>query len=128
MRKTFWGPAAVALAAIVSLTGAAAAHDYSATTASTIDYQEDEGAFGGRVGSTHPECEAKRRVRLRKHLSSGFEVVGRTRTDGDGRWSIEKPKADGTYSVVVRRRIETSNEHDHSCRRGGSAATTVNPR
>lgn len=125
MRKTFWGPVAVALAGVVSLTGAAAAHSYSASTASTIDYEDGTGVFSGRVGATQSECVAKRRVRLEKHLSSGFEVVGRTRTDGDGRWTIEKPKADGTYSVVIRRRIGTSDGHDHSCRRGRSAPVTV---
>jgi hypothetical protein len=123
MRRAIIGVPAVVIAVGSALGGVAAAHSFSASTASLIGYED--GSFAGRVGSTHSECVGRRRVRLEKHTDAGLKVVGRTRSDEDGHWTIHKPKAKGTYWVVVRRRIETTNEHDHTCRRGGSATVTV---
>ncbi|MFN2587011.1 MAG: hypothetical protein ABR613_02675 [Actinomycetota bacterium] len=117
------------LAASVGAAGAAAAfaHAYSAPSATTLRYDEDDGRFRGRVDSPRRSCEEQRKVKLVKHTSSGNEVVGRTRSNAKGRWSIEQGNANGAYHAVVVRRNHTPPGHIHQCQRGTSGTITVDP-
>ncbi|HEV2757345.1 MAG TPA: hypothetical protein VG318_16390 [Actinomycetota bacterium] len=124
-RRTVAGAVVAAAVTVGSLTSGAVAHDYTGWSATLIGYDSDKGRFFGRVGSTVENCAIDRRVKVRKHTSAGFKVVGRTRSNAEGRWRLSKPNAKGTYSAVVVKRSTTSSEHEHDCRRGGSASVTV---
>lgn len=106
---------------------AAFAHAYSAPSTTTLRYDEDDGRFRGRVDSPRRPCENRRKIRLVKHTSSGKEVVGRTRSNSRGRWSIEQGNANGAYTAVVVRRERTPVGHVHACQRGTSGTVTVDP-
>ena len=124
-RKSVSGTLLAALVAAGSLAGGAAAHDFTTGSATLIGYDDEKGDFFGRVGAAEHECVAGRRVKIRKHTSSGFEVVGRTRSNAKGRWRLARPKANGTYDAVVTPKTTTTAGHDHNCLRGGSGSVTV---
>jgi hypothetical protein len=102
-------------------------HAYSAPTATSLRYDEDSGRFKGRVESPRRQCEHGRTVKLLKHTGSGKEVVGETRSNTEGRWSIEEPTANGVYSARIVRRERTPVGHVHACQRGASGTVTVDP-
>lgn len=124
-RRTMTGALLAAAVAAGSLTGGAAAHDYVGWSATPIGYDSDKGRFSGRVGSNVSDCEIDRRVKVRKHTSAGFKVVGRTRSNAKGRWRLSKPNAAGEFSAVIVARSETTSGHEHECPRGGSGSVTV---
>ena len=116
----------VAVAAVGALLpGAVWAHSYNSPSGATINHDQDEGGFWGHVVSPQEDCRKGRRIRLEKITQNDLEVVGRTRSNGDGEWGISLPEADGTYWAVVRKRRDTSPEHDHRCRMARSQAITV---
>ncbi|HEV2757344.1 MAG TPA: hypothetical protein VG318_16385 [Actinomycetota bacterium] len=125
MRKII--PAVLAVAAAASLGGTVLAHAYSAPSTTSLRYDEDGGEFRGRVASPRRSCEDSRKIKLVKHTSSGNDVVGRTRSNSKGRWSIEKENASGAYSAIVVRRDRTPPGHVHACQRGTSGTVTVDP-
>ena len=104
---------------------AAVAHQYSAPTTTSFRYDEDDGAFKGRVDSPRDPCIAQRKVKLVRHTDSEREVVGKTRSNSRGRWSIDQPNAAGTYNAVVVRRFSAPTGHVHQCQRGASQPVTV---
>jgi hypothetical protein len=120
-------PVVAGVWASAALAGAALGHAYSAPSATSFRYDEDDGRFKGRVESPRRPCEGSRKIKLREHTDDGTEVVGRTRSNAEGRWSIEQPTANGVYSAVVVRRERTPTGHVHACQRGASGTVTVDP-
>lgn len=55
----------------------------------------------GKVKSDSPSCIANRKVRLFKVKSGGDKVLGKTRTDAAGKWTIEKTTKSGVYYAKV---------------------------
>ncbi len=129
MRKTLRTLLIAGLACAVAAAAASTvlAHAYSAPSTTTLRYDEDDGRFRGRVESPRRPCRQMRKVKLVKHTSSGREVVGRTRSNNRGRWSIEQGNASGAYHAVVVKRDRTPPGHVHSCQRGTSGTVTVDP-
>ena len=125
MRKII--SAVVAVAASASLAGAALGHAYSAPSTTSLRYDEDDGLFKGRVESPRRPCVSQRKVKLVEHTPDGNEVVGRTRSNAKGRWSIEHANASGAYSAIVVRRERMPTGHVHACQRGTSGTVTVDP-
>lgn len=117
------------MCAAVGMTAVAVAHTVTAPSATTIRYREARGRFKGRVTSSRPKCERRRRVVLMRDTASGPRAVGRARSNRYGRWSISEPNASGTYRAVVRRRFYENQDpfHAHLCQRAQSAAITVDP-
>ncbi len=125
MRRSLVALVLAAMAA--SLGGLALAHAYSAPSSTTLRYDEDGGRFRGRVESPRRPCEQQRKVKLVRLTSDGREVVGRTRSNNRGRWSIEEANANGAYRAVVVKRDRTPPGHVHNCQRGTSGTVTVDP-
>jgi hypothetical protein len=116
-----------AVSAVVALAGAALGHAYSAPSTTSLRYDEEDGRFEGRVDSPRRPCVPSRKIKLVEHTADGNEVVGRTRSNAKGRWSIEQPTASGAYSAIVVRRERTPVGHVHACQRGTSGTVTVDP-
>ena len=114
-------------AGLVSVGGVASAHRYAAETSLTSRYDEAGGTFKGRVTSSRLACERNRRVKIVHETPQGSEVVGRSRSDGEGRYTVEVGTANGTYRAVAPQRSRMSKGHNHVCSRGESPAVAVNP-
>lgn len=85
----------VAIASTLAALGLAGAMQASAggpdrlPFSSKISIHSAELNFSGGVRSVYPPCRARRRVVLFQVAQGGpDQVLGRTRTDGRGRWSI----------------------------------------
>ena len=85
----------VAIALTLAALGLAGAMQASAAGpdrlpfSSKISIDSAELHFSGRVRSVYRPCRARRRVVLFQVVQGGpDQVLGRTRTDGRGRWSI----------------------------------------
>lgn len=125
MRKTM--STLLVAVAVAALAGVAVAHQYAVPTTTTLRYEEDEGRFRGRVSSRRQACEHQRKVKLVRITASGRDVVGSTRTNHSGRWSISEGNANGAYRAVIPRRHETPVGHVHDCQRGTSGTVNVDP-
>ncbi len=55
----------------------------------------------GKVKSDSPDCVYNRKIRLFKQKQGGDKVLGKTRTDMDGKWTIEKTPKSGVYYAKV---------------------------
>ncbi len=100
--------------------GLVAAHEYDGDTVATMGYDSAEDRFFGRVGSMEDACEKRRVVKVQQQDGSEWDTVGRDRSDGEGRWSLDYTDAEGTFRVVVRPRMKVTIEHDHRCDRYAS--------
>ncbi len=61
----------------------------------TIEYVE--GHFVGKVSSDTGECEVARTVKIFKRTADGKSLVGKDKTDSDGRYDVDLMTAEGRH-------------------------------
>lgn len=62
----------------------------------------------GKVKSDSPSCIANRKVRLFKVKPGEDKVLGKTRTDSEGKWTILKTPKSGVYYAKVNQYADES--------------------
>lgn len=130
------------IAALVSLVlipspGALAGHEcrlhYPAGTRCaesdvTIRHAPERSLFAGRVDSHMRWCERNRVVVLRKVAEGPDPVIGRTKTDSEGRWRIEAAPRSGRFYAMARSKDRYYGIDGHDiCYRARSRALEVAP-
>jgi hypothetical protein len=84
-------------------------------------------AFHGKVKSSNEACVQNRVVKLfKKRRNGGRRLLGRTHTNGAGKWKvIVDPLSSGVYRSVVKRREEGAAGTIFVCRRDSSRPAVV---
>jgi len=117
-----------AVALFVSVAGQALADVVFVKTRVTMD-DTGEG-FKGRV-IANPDrrfCERGRRVRIFREQPGGDALVGKTRTDRNGRWTFTLPEGEfGDFHARAPRKLRIISGNGIDCRRGRSKAVTIIP-
>jgi len=116
------GSAALVTAAVAAIPafGAVVKYDSKVTIRSTAP------AFHGHVSSESPACEPRRRVKLFKQRPGTDKLLGKDRTDHEGRWKIEvEPLKSGAYYAKVTRRAEGAAGTTFVCKRDRSKTVVV---
>lgn len=70
--------------------------------------------FFGKVRSEAPQCERRRQVRLYRRASSGpgYELIGKTESNGDGDWKITRTDKPGFTNYLVKTKaVRKGNTH-----------------
>lgn len=113
---------ALALAVAALPFPAVGAHEFEAGSEVSIRY--GGGAFKGSVSSGRARCERGRRVILMKRRSDRpAKKVGSDRTNGNGKYRIDKDSPNGRYFVKVARKLSTPYGHRHDC--DGTRSETI---
>jgi len=97
--RTVVATALAAVAGLAAVAPAAVAQDMPFD--SKIRLTERFPFAHGKVKSDSPDCIANRKVRLFKEKSGEDKVLGKARTDMDGKWTIEKTPKSGVYYAKV---------------------------
>lgn len=84
-------------------------------------------AFHGKVKSPNEACVQNRVVKLfKKRRNGGRRLLGKTHTNGDGKWKvIVDPLSSGVYRAVVKRREEGAAGTIFVCLRDSSKRIVV---
>lgn len=73
--------------------------------------------FHGHVSSPKHACEVQRTVKVFNKKAGPDGLFGKTKTDGDGKWSIDGSTANGNFYAKVTRRKEGAAGTTFVCRR-----------
>jgi hypothetical protein len=116
-------------AALVIIPTLAGAHTARYPTSVTIHFQGSASgdSFSGKVKSPRPACVPNRRVKVVSGDHETSELVGATRADANGRWTVDPPGqfvAPGDYHAFVPRKVRSKPGHRHICK-AATAVTTV---
>lgn len=99
-----------------ALVTVALAHVKAFGSGISIDHQD--GNFFGAVSSKRKKCKRRRQVIVRKSRPQKSDIViGSTRTNATGGWSVSRGSRTGDFYAVVKRRTTASYGHSHKCRR-----------
>jgi hypothetical protein len=83
-------------------------------------------AFHGKVKSSNQACEIHRTVKLYKQRNGADKLLGKDKTNHDGKWEIElEPLKSGAYYAKVKRRSEGTAGTIFVCRRDKSKTIAV---
>ena len=115
----------VAVGAMAALMAAPAvdAHTFTGSTSTTIGYAR--GAFRGRISSNVASCKIGRTVRLYKVKKGPDRLLGKTKSNRRGKWSIARAKRRGRYYAKVAGRQAGTYGHNHRCAAATSATLRI---
>ena len=111
MRNRSWrtGLTALGIGLLVALAAAVPASAQDMTYDSKIRLKNAAPAFHGKVKSESTLCVPNRKVRLFKaKRGEDDKLLGKTRTDSEGRWEILKTPKSGVYYAKVNQFESTS--------------------
>ena len=102
-RTALWrGALAIGLGGAVALASVVPAQAQDMTYDSKIRLKNAAPAFHGKVKSESTMCVPNRKVRLFKaKRGADDKLLGKTRTDSEGRWEILKTPKSGVYYAKV---------------------------
>jgi hypothetical protein len=91
---------------------------------STIKLYNSAPAFHGRVNSEGGEfCVTNRRVKMMKQRNGPDRLLGKDRTNSEGRWKVHFPPPSGVYYAKVKRLSSAS--LGVNCQRDKSNVITI---
>ena len=102
MTRTKRGVTAAALATVVALCAAAPA-GAATKYGSKVTLANSFPAFHGKVKSKSDACVAERKVRLFSERTGRDALLGKTRTNARGRWTIRMEPSSGVFYARVTR-------------------------
>ena len=101
LRVTFALFAALALVAANAGTATAARAPTVVKLTSVVEGMAGEGVYSGKVRSPRPKCRRHRLVQVIHDVDPPF-VIGETRTDDDGEWTLSGPLPPHGDQVIVK--------------------------
>jgi hypothetical protein len=107
-----------ALAALFLMAGAATAHVVKyKTDGVNIEYDAGSTTFSGKVSAGKHACQANRRVEVLSDAPGVDAVVGSTRTNSAGDWTVNAVNLSSSeyYADAGRKTLKLTVDHRHVC-------------
>ena len=107
-----------ALAALVVLAGVATAHVVKYPTGGVdIQYNAGSTTFSGKVSANKASCRKNRRVEVLSDAPGVDVVVGSSRTNSAGEWSVNAVNLEPSqyYADADRKTLKLTVDHRHIC-------------
>jgi hypothetical protein len=107
-----------ALVALLAVAGVAAAHVVKyKTNGVDIQYNAESTTFSGKVSANKAACRGKRRVEVLSDAPGVDVVVGSTRTNSAGEWTVNAvdPAPSEYYADADRKTLKLTVDHRHVC-------------